>query len=159
MSPETLQDMAEAYAPYLFFHPLETFTMSSVERTFENTTKGEIYRTSDKILFDNELRPESLLATTREPDLSLYSQDFHFEHSLELEYKLGDGFDEQGLSRASIYYRAFDSGNGTITFNFFFYFAWNGPTNLGMISSYNGSNQFVQFMQPPYAVHEGDWGK
>ena len=71
MSPETLQDMAEAYAPYLFFHPLETFTMSSVERTFENTAKGEIYRTSDKILFDNGLRPESLLATTREPNLSL----------------------------------------------------------------------------------------
>ena len=159
MDSERIQTLAEAYAPFLFFHPLETFTMSSVERTFENSTEGQIYRTSDKSVFDDELRPSSLLSNTRDPDLALSSHDFHIEHSLDFDYKLGDGFDDNGLSRAPIYYRAFDSGNGTITFNYFFYFTWNGPTNLGLISSYNGTNQYVRFLQPPFAVHEADWGK
>ena len=43
---ETLQAIAQAYAPFLYFHPRERFTMSSVNRTFDDVRYVRIERPS-----------------------------------------------------------------------------------------------------------------
>ena len=157
---DAIQALAEAYAPHLYFHPLELFTMSSVNRTFGDPSKGQIFFNGvDRLIFDEELNQTSLALTTRDPDYVLYSHAFSFEHELETEYKLGDGFDENGLSSAPIYFRPFDSGNGTITFHYLMYYTWNGPTNMGILSTYNGTDNYVRLSLSPWGVHEGDWGE
>eukprot|EP00523_Entomoneis_sp_CCMP467_P015173 CAMPEP_0168770846 /NCGR_PEP_ID=MMETSP0725-20121227/3136_1 /TAXON_ID=265536 /ORGANISM="Amphiprora sp., Strain CCMP467" /LENGTH=807 /DNA_ID=CAMNT_0008820315 /DNA_START=203 /DNA_END=2627 /DNA_ORIENTATION=+ len=154
------QELAVRYAPYLFYHPLEENTMSAVNRTLDDTEKGRLVIEWDDYgteLFSNELSPESLLETTRNPDYSMFSHKFHFEHDLDEEYQAGDGFDEEGRSRAPIYWRAFASSHGTITFNYYFYYTWSGPAGVGVLTSMNGTTQYTRLQQPPYGVQEGDW--
>jgi len=65
---------------------------------------------------------------------ALRSSDFYFSlqerakdmyHSLPDE-RFGDGYDEDGKSKARIYYNAYESGNGTWTFNYWLYYQFNG---------------------------------
>ena len=177
-----IQDLAVAYAPYLYFHPLEQFSMSSVNRTFRDPTQGEIYLDfADWQLIDNELNQSTLLRTTRDYDFALNSHLFSFAYHINdtygyldgesEEYRLGaafdqsgngdfrfgDGFDDEGISKAPIYYHVFDCGNGTVTFNYFFYYTWNGPANYGVLTSHNGTEQYTRMVLPPWEAHEGDW--
>ena len=121
-------------------------------------TKGRIYLNHNGLkLYDPELTPFSLQATTRDRNEVMHSHRFYFEHDLDNEYKSGDGFDSNGISKAPIYYRAFDSGNGTVTINYFMYYTWNGAAQFGVMTSYNRPFSYIRFRVPPFGVHEGDW--
>lgn len=37
------------------------------------------------------------------------------------------------------------------------YYTFNGPSNLGILSSINGTEQYIRFMLPPWQTHEGGW--
>jgi len=97
------------------------------------------------------------LASTRDRDHVMHSHKFYFEHDLSLDYRGGDGFDSAGVSRAPIYYHAFDSGNGTLTFNYFMYYTWNGAASVTILTSLQRFLQVIKLNVPPFGVHEGDW--
>ena len=155
----TVEELANRYAPYLFFHPLEQYTMSSVNRTIQSS-EGRIIRQEDGLpdrVFADNLDPENLVKTSRDPDEVLFSHKFIIEHDLYDEYLEGDGFDRRGLSKAPIYWNAYSVQGGAVTINYYFYFPWSGPTNMGLVSSFQGVNEYTPFSQPPHAVHESDW--
>jgi len=153
-------ELALEYAPVVYFHPLEPYTLSSVEDTFDDPSLGEILKNDDFLsVLNAELDTETLFSISRDPVRSLTHHKTFFRHKAPYseDYKNGAGYDEDGRSRASVYYNIFDSGNGTVTFNYFFYYAWNGEANMAVLSSTNNTAQFTPFHLPPFGVHEGDW--
>ena len=183
-NPSLLDRLAVAYAPYLYFHPLERFTMSAVNRTLDDPDMGKVFlnHADGIVLMDDTLNPQTLLDTTRNVDYALFSHLFFLEYQIndtsllaynaynfndtsvldelleEDDYRLGDGFEEEtGRAVAPLYYNVYDSGNGTVTFNYHLYFTWSGPGNFGVLTSYNGTSQYTRILATPYGVHEGDW--
>lgn len=139
----SLDSIAVQYAPVIFFHPLEKYTLSSVVDTFNQTTAGKIYdRNGGNDLIDDTLNLTTLLRTSRDPIWALGSTKFYFslEELAEEMYnstpdaRYGDGYDETtGKSKATIYYNAFESGNGTWTFNYYLWYPYNGEGNMGVV--------------------------
>ena len=162
-----LQRLAVAYAPVLFFHPLEKYSLSSVDATFAKPSRGKIYqRSKGDVLIDDQLNLTTLLKTSRDPVWALKSSSFHFtleEHASEMydskpEDRFGDGYDDTGKSKAKIYYNAFDSGNGTWTINYWLYYEYNGEGNQGVVTTSEGNDpRYIRYQLRPYGVHEGDW--
>ncbi|CAB9524295.1 expressed unknown protein [Seminavis robusta] len=169
ISPILLQNLAVAYAPVIFFHPLERYTMSSVDATFSLPGRGKIYQTTGggEKLIQDRLNMTTLLRTSRDPLWAPKSSSFYFtlEEYIKEQYyakpteQFGDGFDETtGKSKAKIYYNVFDSGNGTWTFNYWLYYEFNGEANMGMVTtSEDVGTRFWGFLMKPYGVHEGDF--
>lgn len=165
-----LHRLAVAYAPVIYFHPLEKYTLSSVENTFSNPDAGRIWSMNqENEIFDPQLNLTTLLRTSRDPVLGLKSKQYFFERDIWLEMydsppsaRYGDGYDSDGRSKAKIYYNAFESGNGTWTFNYYLYYEYNGEGNMGIVSSNEGPEGqnvigYTQFQLRPYGTHEGDW--
>lgn len=174
---EALHHLAVHYAPVIFFHPLEKYTLSSVNYTFSDPNRGKIYLGSTDNLVDDQLNLTTLLRTTRDHLWSLKSTDFYFtldEYVKEMynstpDQTFGDGFDAStGKSKASIYYNVFDSGNGTWAINYWLYYEYNGEVNMGVVTAATpgssdqeqggrGGNRYTRFLLKPYGIHEGDW--
>ena len=152
------QALAVEYAPALFFHPLDEFSLSSVNDTFADPSQGRILRTdgeNEPILISDTLDLEVLF---QESQGGASSGILFFEHDRTEEYVRGAGFDEAGLSRAPIYWNVFDSGNNSWTFNYFFYYTFSGPLTLSVASNLgNAETGYTQSVVDPYAQHEGDW--
>jgi hypothetical protein len=153
-----LDELAVAYAPVLFYHPLERFTMAAVDYTFEDPSAGRImYKNGDySEVFDDTLNQTSLLLSTRDRNLGISSSRYYFEHVLDSDYVGGAGFDD-GKSKAPIYYNAFQWENGTWVFTYHFYYTVNGYGNLGVVTSYQENVTYTRFTASPYDGHEGDW--
>lgn len=79
-----LHSLAVAHAPFLFFHPLENFTLSSVNRTMGEPSQGKVFLNDFTGLteFDDQLTQESLIRSTRDFDYVLRSGNFFFQHTL-----------------------------------------------------------------------------
>jgi len=158
---DSISDMdalAQQYAPVIFFHPLEPYTLANVPDTFDDPLAGSIQLNGDFVTqYDDELQMESLFNSSRGLVTGMNGHEYFFQHNLTDDYKSGAGYDEQGRSRASIHYNVFDSGNGTVTFNYYLYYAYNGEANMAVLSSVNNTVQYVPFHLPPFGIHEGDW--
>lgn len=166
-----LHQLAVAYAPVVFFHPLEKYTLSAVNYTLsnDNSTTGRIYRQTkedvDPYLVNNNLNTTFLLQTTRDPIYALNPASFYFEtdqakemYWSDLDSRFGDGYDSAtGISKAPLYYNVYETGNGTWTFNYWLYFPYNGEGGMGVLSTYQGKNRYTRFTMKPYGIHEGDW--
>lgn len=154
-----IQNLAEMYAPYLFFHPLEKYTPASVNTTLGDPDSGMIrVGFSDYDIVSETLDPWTMQQTTRNLDWALHSHRFYMQHhSYDDNYKAGDGFDPSGKARAPMYYNAFESENGTITFNYFVFFPWSGPSNYGVLTSYLGKEQYTRMIIPPWNEGPGNW--
>jgi hypothetical protein len=159
MTEEVLNELAVAYAPVLFYHPLERHTMAAVDYTFQDPTAGRIMYENDQFseVFAETLNQTSLLQSTRDRNLGINSHRYYFEHILDPEYVAGAGFDETGRSKAPIYYNAHRWEKGTWIFTYHFYYTVNGYGNFGVVSSYNDSVNYTRFAAGPYDGHEGDW--
>ena len=162
-APLTLADaqaLAVDYAPYLYFHPLEVYTLTDMDLTFADPTAGKIYAKKDEV-FDDQLSQTSMLRSTRDPVLGLSSSKYYFTHTFEGDelythdffnltgYLGGSGYNERNRTNAPIYYRVYDSGNNTWTFIYWFYYAFNGHSNMGVLSSYNGTESYTPFQLRP----------
>lgn len=131
----SIHRLAVAYAPVLFFHPLEKYFLFSVDATFARPTRGNLYQNSGGVhLIEDQLNLNTFLKTSRDPVWALQSSSFFFtleDYAREMYFsepdeKFGDGYDEEGKSKAKIYYNVFESGNGTWTFNYWLYYEFNG---------------------------------
>jgi hypothetical protein len=159
--------LAVQYAPYLYFHPLEKYTLTDMDLALEPNS-GKIYYSgsSPPTVFSEQIDQTAMLNSTRDPNLGLASHKYFFSHADSVGgqeqlyaheylnepppgYLKGSGYDEQGLTNAPIYFNVFDSGNNTWTFNFFFYYAFNGHSNLGVLSSHNGTEVYTPFQLRP----------
>jgi len=127
------------------------------------------YQFSDGVYLqtiDERLNLTTLLKTTRDLDTSFNAHEYFLAHNLTEEYMNGAGYDEfldenntstgHRLSRAPIYYNVIDSGNNTWTFNYFFYYAFHGYSNMISVPS-NGTRSYTPFLLSPVGMHEGDW--
>jgi hypothetical protein len=165
VSEEDIHALAVAYAPVLFFHPLEEYTLQTADTIFTDPSKGNIFKDVDGeyILVDDTLNLTSLLLTSQGPE-GIISGDTHFFEYTDPgeEYKRGAGFTfdgevpNRGLSQASIYYNVVDYSDrgGTWVINYFFYYAWQGPQTFGFST---GDRRYYTVELDPYAKHEGDW--
>jgi len=176
--PEAQQhEVALAYAPVLFFHPLEIYTPQKADTTFTDPHNGKIYQQPtddnecddeypDPILVDLTLNLETMLKLSK-PDIKNGSS-YYFEHVPTEDYKRGAGFEYEitqnnqhgqhpktvGRSRAPIYYNIIDTGSNTWVINYFFYYTWNGAQTLGIGV---GKGRYSVQEIGPYGSHEGDW--
>ncbi|CAB9502524.1 expressed unknown protein [Seminavis robusta] len=169
ISDESLHELAVAYAPVLYFHPLEKYTMSSVNYTLSNPQGGRIYRKTKEdakpYVVDDTINATFMMETSRDEVWALNPTTFFFEtdHGYEMyrsgpDERFGDGYDPgTGRSRAAIYYNVYDTGNHTWTFNYFMYYPYNGAGNMGVLAAYEGNVNFTRFTLAPYGIHEGDW--
>ena len=165
-TPLTIEDaqaLAVAYAPHLFFHPLEQYTLTDVNEVLIPDA-GKVYLKGKKVkVFDEQINQTSMLRSTRDYQLTMRSNDYFISQDVGGVDGLynhdffdppgilgGSGYDENGKSKAPIYYRVFDSGNGTWTFNYWFFYAFNGHSNLGVLSSINGTEDYTRFMIRPF---------
>lgn len=172
-SPE-LHELAIQYAPVLLFHPLEKYTLSAVNATFDSPSSGKIYQLSDGVYLqtDETLNLTRLLNVTRDIETSFNAHEYFFAHDLTEEYVNGAGYydafldDESGnnntghrLSRAPIYYNVIASANSTWTFNYFLYYAFRGHSNMITVPSSNGNGKlnYTAFQLGPFGMHEGNW--
>lgn len=179
-SPE-FQKLAVIYAPVVFFHPLENYTLSSANTTFDSPSSGEVYHLSENVhleRIDSTLNLTTLLNTTRDINTSFNAKEYFFVHDSANGYFNGDGFEfvaedndtpngtninesdgigKNRVSRASIYYKIIDSGDNTLTFNYYFYYTFSGQSNIICISSVNGRSSQTSFQLAPLGTHEGDW--
>jgi hypothetical protein len=150
-----IQQLANAYAPILFFHPLEPFTMQSVDETFRDPSLG-------KIFFGDEVVSETLnqtfkLLSVRDLQLALNSHLYSFGHELTKPYLAGAGFDEEGKARAPIYYNAFEYDANSIVINYHFYYTYHDAATFGVVGSHRGDTYYSNFRTIPFGAHEGDW--
>jgi phosphatidylglycerophosphate synthase len=159
MTEQVLDELAVAYAPVLFYHPLERYSMAAVDYTFEDPSAGRIMYENGKFseVFDDTLNQTALLLSARDRNLGINSNRYYFEHILDSYYVAGAGFDDVGKSRAPIYYNAFQWDDNTWVFTYHFYYTVNGYGNLAMVTSYRGNVSFTRFTAGPYDGHEGDW--
>jgi hypothetical protein len=94
----------------LFFHPIEEYTLETVEATFRDPAAGRILfdaRTSDEEVYDETLNQTAMLLTSRDLKLALNKDRYSFGRDQTKSYQAGAGFDNstgQSLSRAPIYY-------------------------------------------------------
>ena len=163
----SIHRLAVAYAPVLFFHPLEKYSLSSVDATFARPGRGKLWQNSGGVhKIDDRLNLTTLLETSRDPVWALQSSSFFFtldDYVREMYYsgpneRFGDGYDENGKSKAKIYYNVFEAGNGTWTFNYWLYYEFNGEGNMGVVTTPSGeATRYTRFQMKPYGVHEGDW--
>jgi hypothetical protein len=159
MTEQVLDELAVAYAPVLFYHPLERYSMAAVDYTFEDPSAGRIMYENGKFseVFDDTLNQTALLLSTRDRNLGINSDRYYFEHVLDSDYVTGAGFGDGGRSRAPIYYNAFQWDDNTWVFTYHFYYTVNGYGNLGVVTSYTGNVSYTRFTAGPYDGHEGDW--
>lgn len=87
-----LDELAALHAPYLFFHPYERYSLSSVETTFAEATQGHIerIRNNEETPYSNVLDPVALLNSTRDWVLGLDKEEFYFQHQLSEDYVRGE---------------------------------------------------------------------
>jgi hypothetical protein len=159
ITQQVLDELAVAYAPVLFYHPLERYSMAAVDYTFQDTSAGRIMYENGEFseVFDDTLNQTALLLSTRDRNLGINSNRYYFEHVLDSDYVAGAGFDDDGRSRAPIYYNAFQWENNTWVFTYHFYYTVNGYGNLGVVTSDTGNVSYTRFTAGPYDGHEGDW--
>jgi hypothetical protein len=159
MTQQVLDELAVAYAPVLFYHPLERYSMAAVDFTFKDPSAGRVMYENGKFseVFDDTLNQTALLLSTRDRNIGINSHRYYFEHVLDPDYVAGAGFDDGGRSRAPIYYNAFQWENNTWVFTYHFYYTVNGYANVGMATSYNRNVSYTRFTAGPYDGHEGDW--
>jgi hypothetical protein len=161
LSDEKVHQLAEAYAPVLFFHPLEETSLQSVDAIFANPSELQFYQGDDPILLDSDDNPLEFL---RSKPTILAGMDSYFQHKHPTdEYKRGAGYDYYptnknnitvGYARATIYYNVLDTGNGTWTFNYYFYYPWQRGQTVGFGL---GRRQYSLLELHPFGQHEGDW--
>jgi hypothetical protein len=158
---ELVHQLAVQYAPVLFFHPLEQFTLSAVDRTFSDPKLGfilgpqstirpgqnassELHRDGKSQLVSETLDLPTLFHTTRDVYLGLRKHLYRFGRELSAEYIAGDGFyrDTAGsliqLSRAVIYYNWYQYQQNLtsgLVFNYYFYYPFRGAANLGVVET------------------------
>jgi hypothetical protein len=158
-----IQQLAVAYAPVLFFHPLEEYTLETVDATFRDPAAGRILfdaRTSDAEVFDETLNQTAMLLTSRDFKLGLNKDRYSFGRDQTKSYQAGAGFDEttgQSISRAPIYYNAFEYDDAAIVINYHFYYTFHGSATFGVIGSYLNETYYTSFETVPFGAHEGDW--
>lgn len=153
-------EIATAYAPVLFFHPLEPYSMQSVGAILDDPSKGRIlYKGSRnrEIVFSDTLNLTKLIETARDLNLGLGKQNYFLEQKLAKDYVDGAGFDDQGRSNAPIYYNMFQHPNGSWIINYFMFYAYHGASDIGVSMAVARSRPFVTFNLRPYGEHEGDW--
>ena len=164
MSDDDIHQIAVAYAPVLFFHPLEEHSLQTPDVIFEDPSKGRIFNNDDGeyILVDDTLNLTALLLTSNGTD-GVFSGGSHFFEFIDPneEYKAGAGYvlDEEhpgrSVSRASIYYNVLDySESGIWVINYYFFFTWQGSQTFGFGV---GDNKYTIRELEPYGEHEGDW--
>ena len=149
-SDEELQALAVAYAPVIFFHPLEKYTMSAVNYTLPtfnnpaNDRTGKIFRQTKEdrqpYLVEDTLNASFLLQTTKDPIYALNPNSFYFATDRAYEMfasepteEYGSGYTADGRSKAPLYWNVYDSGNNTLTFNYWMYFPYNGEGGMGVL--------------------------
>jgi hypothetical protein len=163
LSEATIHSLAEAYAPVLFFHPLEEYHLQTPDAIFEDPSKGALYVDveGEYLLVDDALNLTTMLLVSK-PDIA-DAGPYFFEYQPPTEdYKQGAGFDffmdgtsrRRGISRASVYYNVLDTGNGTWVFNYFHYYTWQGQQTFGFGV---GDRKYSIVELDPYGSKEGDW--
>lgn len=156
--PSIIQQLAVAYAPVLFFHPLEECTLETVNATFRDPTAGRIFFDSD--VFDETLNQTAMLLTSRDLKLALNKDRYSFGRDTTKSYQAGAGFDEttgQRLSRAPIYYNTFEYDEAAIVINYHFYYTFHGSAIFGVVATYLNETYYTSFETTPFGAHEGDW--
>jgi hypothetical protein len=175
----TTEQLANVYAPALFFHPLEQFTMSSVPSTFANLgTAGTImlkqapineYTIDDngriqKAISDREstvvsttLNQTLLLGTARNITSAPYQDNFFLQHELNAAYVQGSGFDAHNQSTAPIYYNTVQHGDGSVLINYYFYYHYHGCGDMAVVLHSNKTIYSHSFELRPFGEHQGDW--
>jgi hypothetical protein len=186
LSSEALHDLAVAYAPILFFHPLEQFTLAIVESTLQYPELGSIVWSDgyEQAVY-NSLYAKSLLESTRKFPEGMQSDRYSLQRGLDADYTAGAGFDsETNHSKATIYYNAFERADGAgWVLNYHFYYTFHGYADLTIVdshvrpgqspnfgvkfeytsksstsaSSVNSPLHVTQVQVPPLDMHEGDW--
>mmetsp|Transcript_17700 Transcript_17700/g.41317 ORF Transcript_17700/g.41317 Transcript_17700/m.41317 type:complete len:763 (-) Transcript_17700:800-3088(-) len=183
---DALDALAVAYAPHLFFHPLENYTLSSVERTLADPSRGQILEyVGDEVdaeddgmeVFEDSINVTTLMRTARDKNLKARADQFYIAHDLgEMadgqNYRAGDGFrvlndnsaERQVVSNAPIYYNAHAVSTGlgenatvSLTFNYYTYYTWSGQSTVTARGSKNGQVAIATVVLADTGVREGDW--
>lgn len=161
VSDEIQQDLAERYAPVLFFHPLEEYTMQSVDATFADPARGKVFfdAACTEEVYADTLNQRLVLETVTDLDLALNNNLYSFGHDQTSSYRAGAGFDETtGLSHAPVYYNVIEYSARAVVIYYHFYYTYHDSATFGVLGSYNQSDTYyVNFRTAPFGAHEGDW--
>jgi hypothetical protein len=169
-----LDEIATLYAPVLYFHPLESYTLTSIDAVLSNHD-GQIKFTLDNSIVSDTIDMIKLLNTTRDYNLGLNKEEFFIQHVLSKDFVSGDGYDTTtGQSRATIYYNAFAYDTNVWIFNYWFYYPYSGTTSTGILTTtpseinidptitnwnytkINETNWYTIKLRP-FGEHQGDW--
>jgi hypothetical protein len=151
-----IQLLANAYAPVLFFHPLEQYTLETVNATFRDPSAGRV--SFDDDVFDETLNQTAMLLSSRDLKLALNKDRYSFGRDQSKTYQAGAGFDgTTGQSRAPIYYNTFEYDDYAIVINYHFYYTYHGSATFGVIGYYLNETYYTSFKTSPFGAHEGDW--
>jgi hypothetical protein len=176
LSPEELHQLAVAYAPVLFFHPLEQYTLQSVRELFRDPALGKIQERLEEgwnaqQVWDDTLNLTALLLSTRDPDVGLHASRFFVQRQLweddddaatSTPFLYGAGFNASGYSNAVIYYNSFPWHNRTLVFNYYYFYSFRGFSGMALFRHTNNASSSLspeptQFSIPPYGAHASDW--
>jgi len=143
-----IEAMGVKYAPVVFFHPLDSFTMTDPASIFTDPSAG-------KFVKDGEVIQDTLDFTT----LGTYISDPDVWIQMEQtdEYLAGDGFAADGSSNAPAYWNYVDLGNNIWQFNYYYFFPYSGWTAMLLTSQQSGNIPYYPFEARPFGEHEGDW--
>eukprot|EP00121_Abeoforma_whisleri_P005088 Awhi_evm1s4604 len=114
ISVDNAYRIAHLYAPKLFHHQLEKYTMADPEDHLY-MGNGSIYRkTKDSSVYHAELNRENLFDTARNLNQSAFSNKYWFNRTDDNEnWKFGSGFHANGTSKAPLHYNVYDYDENT----------------------------------------------
>lgn len=158
LTPAQQQDLAQRYAPILYFHPdEENFLQDPNTYIGQSTLRQERDFWGDKELHGLGEVPAEELATIGEGNRDADSQIF-LDHQNE---ELGDGIRAGDLANSKNLYQ-YDAATNTITYHLFY--AYNdGPPGVGDVQNHEGdweriTVQLDENFQPTevrYSAHNG----
>jgi hypothetical protein len=153
-----LDEIATLYAPVLFFHPLESYTLTSIDTVLQNFDGQVKFALNNSVLSDT-IDMELLLNAARDYYLAFNGEEYYIGQTLSKEFVSGDGYDpDSGKSRASIYYNAFAYDANTWVFNYWFYYPYSGSTSTSILTTNNDTNvNWYTAQLRPFGEHQGDW--
>jgi hypothetical protein len=154
-----LDEIATLYAPVLFFHPLESYTLASIDTVLQNFDGQVKFALNNSVLSDT-IDMELLLNAARDYYAAFNGEEYFIQQNLSKEFVAGDGFDlETGKCRASIYYNAFEHDTNTWVFNYWFYYPYSGSTSTSILTTKDDTDtvNWYTAMLRSFGEHQGDW--
>jgi len=145
---EEIEALALQYAPVVYFHPLDPYTLTDPASMFDDLSAGYFTTVNGKVSDDLNLTALGNNITNPLIWLEVPQTD---------EYREGDGYEDDGSSKGVVTWSYVDLGDNILAFNYYYFFPYSGQLSMGMTSSNPGDPPFYPFEVQPFGEHEGDW--